>query len=195
MVFVLDMSGSIGASNWKLMLDIVVNIIQKLTVSQKGTHVGLVTFSDQSAIQFLLDEYYSKPALIAAVRGIQYVGGSTNTASGILRMKDFVFDQSGRGLRGDRTNVSNVAIVITDGGSNIDSHKTIPYAVEAKDMDIQMLVIGITQNVNETELQGISNDGVRGSTYWMSDDFNVTDVILETVISQTCNISEPGKIL
>ena len=47
----------------------------------------------------------------------------------------------------DRPNAPNIAIVITDGASNIDKDKTIPYAKEAHRRGIRMFAIGIGNGV------------------------------------------------
>ena len=193
-VFVLDMSSSIGQSNWDLMLAFVVNIIQKLTISEAGVHIGVVTFSDTSYTEFHLDSHFNKASLINAINSIFYKGGNTRTSSGIKRMMDDVFDPLGRDLKGDRSDVANLAIVITDGESNLDPHKTVPYANEAKDKNIKVFAVGITKAVNETELKGISSNGIRGETYWLSDDFNVTDEIVKGIVRKTCDNIGQGKI-
>ena len=193
-VFVLDMSSSIGQSNWDLMLAFVVNIIQKLTISEVGVHIGVVTFSDTSYTEFHLDSHFNKASLINAINSIFYKGGGTRTSSGIKRMMDDVFDPLGRDLKGDRSDVANLAIVITDGESNLDAHKTVPYANEAKDKNIKVFAVGITKAVNETELKGISSNGIRGETYWLSDDFNMTDEIVKGIVRKTCDNIGQGKI-
>ena len=177
------------------MLKFVENIINRLNVSRNGIHVGVVTFSDNSNIEIFLDDHYNKTALIAEIRRIVFMGGNTRTSAGIKRMQDNVFDPTGRDRRGDRASVSNLAIVVTDGGSNIEAGKTIPYANQAKNANIKILGVGITNDVNRTELQGISNDGVLGSTYWMSESFNVTNEIIQNIATQTCENIEPGEIL
>ena len=194
-VIVLDASSSIGSENWLLMLNFVTNLIQKLTVSEQGIHVGVVTFADNCRVEFLLDEFYTKSVLLSKIKQISYSGGNTNTSCGIMKMRTDVFDITGSGLRGDRAIVPNLAIVITDGGSNFNSGKTIPFANDAKDADIQMLAIGISNSVNETELRGISSDGILNSTYWRAPDFNITDKIIGDIITQTCNIIPPGNII
>ena len=194
-VFVLDMSSSIeaaGQGNWNQMLTFVVNIVNKLSISEQGVHVGVVTFSDDSNIEFLLDAYYDKNALTAAILGILYKGGNTNTSSGLRRMQNNVFDPTNQGLRGDRLDVQNLAIVITDGGSNVNKEDTIPSADRAKADGIKIVAVGITRSVNETELRGISSTGIEGETLFRSDDFNVADDIVQTIVNQTCGIIETG---
>ena len=189
------MSSSIeaaGQGNWNQMLTFVVNIVNKLSISEQGVHVGVVTFSDDSNTEFLLDAYYDKNALTAAILGILYKGGNTNTSSGLRRMQNNVFDPTNQGLRGDRLGVQNLAIVITDGGSNVNKEDTIPSADRAKADGIKIVAVGITRSVNETELRGISSTGIEGETLFRSDDFNVADDIVQNIVNQTCGIIETG---
>ena len=53
---------------------------------------------------------------------------NTNTSGGLYVMMTQVFKVS----RGDRPEVPDTAIVITDGRSTYDSNLTIPYAEQAK---------------------------------------------------------------
>ena len=124
-VFVVDSSGSIrdtnpadGAyDNWTLLLDFIVNLLSKLNVGQLGTHVGLVLYSNRANNEFFLNTYSGEEDVKRAVRRSAYIGGYTNTSGGLRAMMHDQFTFT----HGDRPNVPNVAIVITDGHSNLDS--------------------------------------------------------------------------
>ena len=173
------------------MLDFVAKIVQRLTISENDIHVGIVSFSDKSQIEFKLNTYYDKSVMINAIRAIKYIGSFTHTAAGLLDMRTRVFDPTKQNIDGDRPDVPNIAVVITDGESNENQDKTIPYADDAKDDGITVLVVGITSEVNEAELKGISSDGVEGSTYWKSPTFKVTDTIIQSIVRKSCG---GGKI-
>ena len=55
-------------------------------------------------------------------------GGRTNTQAALQTMNDDVFVTGG----GDRNGIDNIAIVVTDGGSNILREETIPEANRAR---------------------------------------------------------------
>jgi hypothetical protein len=59
--------------------------------------------------------------------------------------------------QGDRTDVSNIAILITDGASSSSSADTIREAQLAQQAAIKILAIGATSRVNVTELQLIAS--------------------------------------
>ena len=163
------------------MLDFLVSIVNDLNIGSNAIRVGVVSYSGLSKVNFLLDEYTTRRDLVDAIRRIPYIGDSTNTASAIEDMRTKVFTQ-----QGDRPNVPNMGIVITDGESNIDAINTIPNAERARRDGIIMFAVGITEQVNKTELRGISNNGVEGETYFLSPGFNVTTELVQNIVSQTC---------
>ena len=165
------------------MKNFAVNIVQGLTIGLDSFRVGVVSYSGWSKVNFLLDEYTTRRDLVDAIRRIPYIGDSTNTAAAIEDMRTKVFTQ-----RGDRPNVPNIAILITDGESNIEEWKTIPNARKAKNDGIIMLVVGITDDINRGELEGISSNGVLGDSYWLSPGFEVEQDILRHILGKTTTI-------
>ena len=88
--------------------------------------------------------YTSKADVIEAVSELQYRPFQrTNTQLALRRMRLDVFDPQGEGRRGDRQFVQNVAIVITDGESNIVSSNTVPQAHLAIEAGITLLPVGV----------------------------------------------------
>ena len=184
LTFVLDSSGSIrssGIGNWNLMLNFLVNIVRRLSIGSNAIRVAVVSYSGRARVEFLLDTYDNRQELINAILDIEYMGFSTNTSGGINEMRTNVFTR-----RGDRPNAQNIAIVISDGASNVEQERTVPSANAAKDEDIIMLAVGITNEVNVTELAGISSNGIEGETYWLSPEFRVTQDIVQNIVRQTC---------
>jgi collagen type VI alpha len=88
-----------------------------------------------------------------AVMNISYIGGTTNTAAALAYVTDTMFTEA----NGDRSNVMNLAIVITDGESN-DKQATIAQAVRAKTTkDIQIVSVGVGNWINVYELNAIAS--------------------------------------
>ena len=169
------------------MLEFIVNIVQSLRIGPDAVRVGVVSYSTESTINFVLDQHTNRPALVDAIRNIPYIGSNTNTAAGIEDMRTKVFT-----LPGDRPDVQNIGIVITDGFSNVQKHMTIPNAEKAKKDGIIMLAVGITDKVNVAEIAGISSNGAEGETYFLSPEFNVTEEIVQNIVNQTCSQAGTG---
>jgi len=191
-VFVLDSSGSIrdnnpsdgSYDNWQLMLEFMVNVVDRLTIGQDDTRVGVVKFSDIGESVFYLNSYYNKEDMKSAIRGIEYVGSNTNTSGGIKVMRESQFVDN----RGDRSGVDNIAIVITDGVSTYDADRTIPEAQSARDQGIKIYSVGVTTAIDENELRQMSSDPQTiNENYFTSASFQALDQVVDTLVSQTCS--------
>jgi uncharacterized protein YegL len=191
-VFILDSSGSIrdaGFGNWQLVLDFVNDVIEKLSIGQDQTRVGLVYYSNDARNAFFLREYTDKRSLQAAVNRVEslYIGGTTNTSGG-LRVANF---EQYTLQNGDRPDVQDVVILITDGASNVESSRTIPDAEILKRRGIKIFSIGVTSSINEVELRGISSQPQqRNLNYFTSPGFGALDMVVDTLISSTCSASQ-----
>jgi collagen type VI alpha len=64
-----------------------------------------------------------------------FLDANTNTSGGLYVMMTELFNT----VNGDRPNVPNTAIVITDGLSTWDHNLTVPYAIEAKRLGIRII--------------------------------------------------------
>ena len=196
-VFVLDSSGSIrdqnpsdgSFDNWQLLLQFVADVVARLTIGFSATRVGVVKFSDIGENIFFLDTYGDVNSMRNAILGTSYVGSNTHTVSGIREMHYTQFTSG----NGDRANVQNFAIIITDGVSTINKENTIPEARSARDDGIRVLSVGITNNVDVNELREMSSEPQQeGVTFWRSADFNQLNSIIDSLVSETCATPAPA---
>jgi hypothetical protein len=86
---------------------------------------------------------------------MQYIGGRTHTSAALSLMVTItneylqVFQlwifQNGQvfGSSGDRANAPNLALIFTDGNSNIEVDRTIPTALSAKAAGVHVTVFGV----------------------------------------------------
>jgi hypothetical protein len=86
-----------------------------------------------------------------AIVHLPYPGGKRNTAGGIHQMRTQCFN-----VEGDRTNVNNKAIIITDGIST-DPSAVAPEITAAHDSGIATYAVGVTDQVDETTLRILSS--------------------------------------
>ena len=93
---------------------------------------------------------------------------------------------------GDRAWANNVAIVLTDGASNVNEAQTIPMANRAKRNNIRIITVGITDQVNYPELLGIAS-GPRDVINVT--DFNQLQTILRQLVELTCETERPIRNL
>ncbi|KAJ8319985.1 hypothetical protein KUTeg_001572 [Tegillarca granosa] len=139
LVFVLDSSTSVGQDNYNKMMNFLKDFLTNADIDSGSIRVGVVSYSTGVHVEFQLNDYTTQQEVFDAIDNIPYRYGSTNTADGLLRMHSQMFTAR----NGDRDDAPNIAIVITDGVSNINSRRTIPEADRAKEKGIHVYIIGI----------------------------------------------------
>ena len=192
--FIIDGSGSIrdanpsdgSFDNWNLLLQFVASVIDRLPRS--GTQVGAVLFSDRGELLFRLNRYTNLQDARDAILRTRYPGANTNTSGGLYVARTQLFNVN----NGDRPNVPNLAIVITDGKSTFDSDRTLPIAADLRAAGVQMVSIGITNSVDENELRGLSSLPQRENVnYFTSPDFQQLGQIIDTLLASACVVTPP----
>ena len=94
-------------------------------------------------------------------------------------------------INGDRAWAPNIALVFTDGASNVNERQTIPQADLAKRNNIRIVAVGMTEEVDKEELDGIATDPSRNVFHVK--DFNALDNILETFLSTVCDTTSARR--
>jgi hypothetical protein len=96
------------------------------------------------------------------IQKLPYTRGTTNTAAALDMAVDRMFNN-------DRSNPPNIAVVLTDGGSN-EKQKTIESAIRAK-KNMIVLTIGIGDWTDTYELRASASDPYEVN-YWKVDRFD-----------------------
>ena len=150
-------------------------------IDADNVRVGIVIYSTKVSIQFQMNRYIGdKVGLYRAIDRIPYQYGSTNTFGGLNTMRTQMFTRA----TGDRPDVDNVAIVITDGVSNINARRTIPEAEMARHQGIHIYAIGIGLT-DTTELDGIASRPIEDNRFAVQD-FNDLKLLRDKVFSSFC---------
>lgn len=89
MVFMLDSSGSVGPSNFKLLLSFVNSMVKDFDVAQDRIRIGVEEFSSRPYTEFHLNKYNTKAEVLAAVNNISYRSGGTNTGQRLVVQRSF----------------------------------------------------------------------------------------------------------
>lgn len=152
-VFLVDTSGSIREKNFKKIRSFLGDLVFSLDVDTGDIHVGMVSFADDEKLIFDLDEYNDRVDMRDAINGMEYTRGTTNTAAGLKYVRERLFN--GRG--GDRRDVNNVIVILTDGNSN-EKEKTVTEAMAAKADGIHIITMALGGWLDEYELRAIASD-------------------------------------
>ena len=193
----IDSSGSIrdnnppGGSpdNYQLQLEFLVDLVRAFTIGPDATRVGALIFSERVILEFTLAQYDNKEAIAQAILTSPYLGSTTNTPEALRLTRTQCFNVA----NGDRPNIPNLVIVVTDGVPYPETRRT-PALNEARalrDTGAVVISIGITNAIDEDFLKGMSSaPQLEGQNYFTATDFGVLNEIQKTVVTGTCEILE-----
>jgi len=116
-IFVVDQSGSIGRQNFAKVQSFLSQLVGRLDIDSGNTRVGVITFSSGVGSGFNLSTHSSVAAVQSAISSLTYSGGGTNTAAALAYVRMVMMTSAA----GDRGNVPNAVVVLTDGQSNSQS--------------------------------------------------------------------------
>ncbi|XP_034029371.1 collagen alpha-6(VI) chain [Thalassophryne amazonica] len=147
LVFLIDSSGSIYPDDYQKMKDFMKSVIQKSIIGKDEVHVGVLQYSSVQQKEFLLNQYYTKDALTAAINGMEQIGGGTDTGKAITEVSTF-FDAAS----GGRPHLRQRLVVITDGESQDEVSGP---AAALRDKGVVIYAIGV-MDANTTQLLEIT---------------------------------------
>ena len=89
-------------------------------------------------------------------------------------------------VRGDRFDVPNYAILITDGNSNINQQNTIKEAVKARVDGIHFITVSVGKMLNMIELKGMASDMVDDNMFQVESFDDLSSLVSQMPLS-ICN--------
>jgi len=118
-----DESTSVSAHNFDLMKSFVSALVGRLDIDSGLTRVGLVKFSLSVNTDgaFNLSSYSSVADVQSAISSLTYGQGRTNTAAALAHVRTTMLTSAA----GDRSDVPNAVVVMTDGKSNVNVDQTL----------------------------------------------------------------------
>ncbi|ELU16324.1 hypothetical protein CAPTEDRAFT_192434 [Capitella teleta] len=176
---VLDLSGSVD-SLINLIINFAYEFVTNLPISSDVTRVAMVTYTDTPEVAFYLDTYTDKREILNAIVA-QKKGGRTGTSAAIKMMYEDVYATS----RGDRNGVTNYAIVVSDGGSNIQKESTVLEALEAKNRGIEIFGVAVGEDPFIPEMNSIASDPANEFTVRVRSDSDIEDGV-GSLLSRVC---------
>ena len=182
LVFVLDGSGSVGATDFMTSKTFVNDIVDFFEIGSENTRVGVIQYSSSVNIEFHLKQYTDKMSTQQAIANISYMDGGTHTEDALNVMVNESFkEENGSRVIG----IPRVAVVITDGRSRSGDQVHVP-ADRARQVGIKIFAIGVTSNINEAELNAIANKPNDTYVFEVSN-FDAISSIGATLQDNACN--------
>ena len=184
-MFVVDGSTSVGCQNFHKQLQFLVDFVRRLEIGpgSNQTRVGVIQFSSRVYPHFYMKTYDNKNEMINAIKKIDWSRGSTKTYAAL----DFVRKYSFKTSAGDRPNVPNVVIVLTDGRSS-SSSLTGRAAAKLKNVPgTTVIAIGIAR-ADKNEVRRIAT-GTGDDNCFLLATFDILSGILKNLEEKTCSAS------
>ncbi|XP_068700145.1 uncharacterized protein [Montipora foliosa] len=157
LTFILDASGTIDDSQWKLSKDFVQGVSNGFRLASNGTRISIVTYSTLPHVERRFDEFSRNGKLASFLESMSQPRGDTRTDRALRVVRDQVI-ASGAGAR---SFTPKAIVIVTDGGDKHDT--TAKYAEqrarELKDMDGATIVaLGVGNKVDQYELRQLASD-------------------------------------
>ena len=182
LVLVIDTSGSIRQSRFDIVKEFIRNVTEQLEVRPNRVQVALLTYADQATRRFQFTTFSEKEDVLHAIDSLPYSRGRTNAADAIQMMQDQLFIQAA----GDRPNVPNVALVFTDGYSNVQKELTVPNAIEARIEGTHIMVVSVENKEDNLELKGMVSDPDSYNLFNVNS-YDDLETIVERVVEAMCD--------
>lgn len=120
LVLLIDGSQNVGAANFPLMRDLALKIIEPLDVGRDTIRVALAVYSTDPEIQFYLNSYDSKAAVVEAVKGLTFTGGDqSNLGAALEEVAESLLSQTAGGRAEE--GVPQMLVIISAGPSTDDT--------------------------------------------------------------------------
>ncbi|CAG5115730.1 unnamed protein product, partial [Candidula unifasciata] len=174
LIVAIDGSNSMGADNFEQQKLSIIKLLTPMNISEDEIHVGIILFSGE--VTDALNPTGDKSLVLSKVQSLEHPDEETRTDKAIYRAMD-MFRQFGR-----NGSVPKLLMLITDGVPT-ERDLTIQSANEAKDMGINLYVIGVTEQADETEMRKIAS---MKNQVFLTEDFTTLAGSLNNATNRAC---------
>ncbi|XP_051932257.1 matrilin-4 isoform X4 [Hippocampus zosterae] len=138
LVFLIDSSRSVRPHEFETMRKFMIDILDTLNVGLNATRVGVVQYSSQVRNEFSLNSYGNMSSMVDAIHRIVPLAQGTMTGLAIRYIINNAFNLE----QGDRPQVHNVAVIVTDGRPQ---DRVSEVAAEARQKGIEIFAVGVAR--------------------------------------------------
>ena len=115
---------------------------------------AMISYNSNAYMHYLLNAYSTQSEVLDAVSTFTIRGGYSNAKSAIDMCRDLVFTSR----NGDRRDVENVVVLLTDGCSTVDHLLTQPAAQTLKDAGARFYAVAIGDIVDMAEMTALATN-------------------------------------
>lgn len=189
LLFIMDGSeticdGPASCSKWESNLQLAKDIVGRLSITPSETKVAVVTFSNEVYAEWNLNAYREKGALVSAIGSILYPGGEFNNPPSSEKINTEIFSK----FNGDRPNVLNLGVVITDGVPGITTEQAVNQSTSIQQNSVAMFVVCSAPGCNEDWAKAVASPPTKPGlkTYFLVNDYSELGSIKEELYQNIC---------
>ncbi|XP_063420571.1 fibroblast growth factor receptor-like [Mytilus trossulus] len=181
-IFVVDESGSVGSSNFRVTMEYLANGVNRLPIRYDLLRVGMALFQGSVKTRFQLDHSFDKSVITNTILETVFgIGDSTDIDGAIGYACGDMFELE----KGDRKHAQNILVLITDGQSSSANN---PGLQKCKRKNITIIGIGIGSSVNEKQLRSL----VSKPEYYFDTTYDNLEKTLPKLIKTITDFCPPG---
>ncbi|KAM7421857.1 hypothetical protein PAMA_010084 [Pampus argenteus] len=138
LVFLIDSSRSVRPHEFETMRKFMIDILDTLDIGLNATRVGVVQYSSQVRSEFSLKTHSKLDSMVKGINQIIPLAQGTMTGLAIKYVMNAAFTAE----EGDRPQVPNVAVIVTDGRPQ---DRVAEVAAEAREKGIEIYAVGVAR--------------------------------------------------
>jgi len=181
LVIGLDTSGSTRNERFPYVIDLLVSVLENLEIAPNKTRVGVMNWANTSYIDFNLTTYTTKQDVIWALQNVVFSFGVTNTPVALQTIQDVMFSAAA----GARSNAQWIALIETDGNSNVNPQNTIPNAISLRLAGVYVITVSVGTDLNLYELIGIASRPINDTVFYVSSQVDLPTLLTPVVNALT----------
>ena len=173
--------------NWQLILNYISQVVTAMPIGTNRTSVGVVTFSTAvvDAHVIPLDSYNDTSALVGRIMSLPFIGRNTNM-TGALRHVRQMFSDARIAAPPSTSLRHQIAVLLTDGINNVDADP-IQESRLVKQDGVSLLVVGVSDFVDDAELQEIASPPADYSFLYTQDFRHLNLLVGQTLDRLVCS--------
>ncbi|XP_076076027.1 uncharacterized protein LOC143046851 [Mytilus galloprovincialis] len=154
-IFVLDESGNVNQDVFTVSLEAISEATGKLAIGENLIHVGMSMFggTGTSRTSFDLDTSFERKTVLQSIRETSFNKKENTDIGDALR---YVCENMFVSSKGDRGDVKNYVVLMTDGQSNRGSTQT--GVNTCRNNGVTIIAVGIGDGISRTELLSVVQD-------------------------------------
>ena len=191
LAFIIDSSESIrednpfdeSSDNWEYLRYFLYDVTRRLPIEADVTRLAAVTYSESTDAAFHFSQSLNREQASDLLKTLKFRGGNTNTLNAFKYTRTRIFDT-------DRPNIRNVAVLLSDGISNMDVELTREEALNLRESGTDLITVAVTNQSDVETMKQWTSLPVE-KNHIMVDDFRDLHKKVLHLVHMLCRLPPP----